>query len=109
MATLTSIFIPGQGSGGVSTLAAPYTASVNATTASAEIPIGNNQIFAISATGAFNVRFGPSGTSTASASDFQVGAGIISTWDTGDSWKSVVIFNPGASAITYWVMKLSKV
>lgn len=98
MATFSSIFSP-AGSGDVS-------AALAATTASAEIVMNKNAIFAINATGDFTVAFGNSGMSAPTSANFRIPAGVIASYDLGDSFDRIRIFNLTAGSITYYIQQL---
>lgn len=92
---------------------AAVTAALGATTATAEIVLGNDRKFLIRATGDFNLKMGGSGMSAASASDFQfsgaaAGSGApVYTLCTNSAQDRIRIFNPGASGINYWIQPLT--
>ena len=99
MATLSAVF---------SFSAEPATtASLGATTSTSEIVLGNDRKFAITATGAFNVKMGNSGMSAAAATDFEFPASAVFTIATNSSQDRIRIFNPGGSSINYWVQPLA--
>lgn len=87
------------------------TATLGATTSTAEIILGNDRLFAIRATGDFNLRMGNSGMAAASAADFQFGGATtganVYTIATNSANDRIRIFNPGAGGITYWIQPLT--
>ena len=99
MATYTAIFVP---TGEVDT------ASLNATTSTAAIVIGNNRLFAITATGVIHIAFGNSGMAAADANDFRLPLGVIATYDLAAQNSQIRIYNPGAGAINYYIQYLSR-
>jgi hypothetical protein len=98
MATFQSIFVPDS--------TTDQSATLGATTSTAEIVLGANTKIAIIASGAFNIRFGNAGMGAASATNFQIPSSAIAEYDLGDHQDRLRIFNPGASTITYWITKL---
>lgn len=92
---------------------AATTASLNATTSTSEIVLGNDRKFLIRATGDFNLKMGITGMSAASASDFQLagaaaGSGApVYTLCTNSAQDRIRIFNPGGGAINYWIQPLT--
>lgn len=101
MATLDSIFVP--------MTPKDLQGSINAGASSAEIVIGNNQIFAINASGDVNIAFGNSGMAAASNSNFRVPSGVTAEYDTGSQNDRIRLFNNGGSSINYWIQLLSRV
>jgi hypothetical protein len=93
---------------GNNTTASGTTISVAATSVSTPIVIGNNVLFRIVATTPINVRFGPTGLNTASANDVYIPAGVIDIHDMGANLNTIVIYNPGASAVSVNVSILSR-
>lgn len=84
--------------------------AVTAAAASSEIVFGENEIFAITGDGAFNIRFGaPGAVGTPDSSDWYVPAGATLTFDIGRNWTSFKLYNPSATQTTnVWYMILSK-
>lgn len=99
MATLDSIFYPSG---------EDATGTVAGTTASAEIPIGKNRIFALIADQDCHIKFGGSGLSAASTSNFKLFSGIIARFDMGDVVQSLSIYNPGSTTLNYYIMYLTR-
>lgn len=102
MATRKMIAVPGTEGG--TTVSALATVS-----SSAEIVIGNNAIFMISATGPINIRFGKSGMAAASASDFYLPMNSPATFDLSDIHDRIRVFNPGTGSIDVHILPLSRV
>lgn len=88
--------------------ASATTISVPATSVSSPITVGNNGLVRIVATGLINVRFGPSNLNTATTNDVAIPANVIDTHDMGSNLNTIVIFNPGASAVSVNVSILSR-
>lgn len=86
---------------------AAITAALGATTSTAEIVLGNDRKFAITATGAFNVKMGISGMTAAAAGDFEFPGAAVFTIATNNAQDRIRIFNPGGSSINYWIQPLS--
>lgn len=103
MATPLTTQIAAQGN---ATTASATSYSVAASGQTAEIPIGVNKKIRIVATSAVNVRFGPSGTNTATASDILIPANVESIWDMGGVNSSICIFATAAATVS--VALLSK-
>lgn len=83
------------------------TASIGTTTSSAEILLTAYQYFAICANQDINIRFGPTGVSAASASDFRIPANTIAIYPVSKQNPALRIFNPDAStSVTYWIQRL---
>ena len=105
MATYSSVFVP-QESGASTT--SDVSATLATVTASNEIVMGKNVIFAINATGDMNLIFGLSGVKTPTASNFRIPAGTIATYDLSDSSDRIRIFNPTGGNITYYIQFLKR-
>lgn len=105
MAKIAGIYVP-DGGGASST--ADITAALATVTSSAEIVLGPNRIFNITATGALTIRFGVSGMPAASAADFQIPANTVMTFSLGPVGGNdrIRVFNTTASSITYWIQPL---
>lgn len=86
---------------------APATATLGGTTASSEIIVGVDRQFAITATNAFCLVMGNSGMAAPSASNFEFPGSAVFTLSTSGGNDRIRIYNPGASAITYWVQPLA--
>lgn len=98
MAVFASVFVPSGEPAVTATLAGA---------SSAEIVLGTNRIFKISATGASNVlaiKFGNAGMGAAAATDYVLPPNTESFFDTGDAYSSIRIFGTG----TYSIQKLSR-
>jgi hypothetical protein len=127
MAVLSHIFVPAQGSGGIESVI--KVAALAGQASSAEIALGNNQLFMVTAffvgaapTGAANINlaFGPTGMAAAAATDIGLSATgfaggspslTYTVWDTGDSFKSIRFWNNAQAAATVdiYVTRLSRV
>lgn len=85
---------------GSATVASGTSYTLVANTPSAEIPIGKNQLIRIASTflnvGVF-VRFGPTGTNTASIADVYIPYGIAETFDMGSVNSSICLLATSAS------------
>lgn len=96
MATQLRYIIAAFGSSSVAS-GASYATS---TTPTAEISIGKNQLIRIApstaSVGVF-VRFGPTGTNTASASDVYIPYGIAETFDMGSVNQSICLYSTSAA------------
>lgn len=117
MATFAAVFSPASASGGVESVT--KVAALAPAASSAEIVLGQNQLFAISAipvgtpgatTGAYiNLEFGPAGLGAATASDFGIPVNQVLTFDTGEQFKSIRVFNNCTTTnVDVFVLKLSK-
>lgn len=118
MAVFASILKPTDGAGGIESVT--KSAGLAAAAVSSEIKLGTNQLFAIvamplgtpgSTTAAnINVRFGPDGLSTADATDFGIPVNTVLTFDTGDTYRSLRVYNNcTTTAVDVYVLKLSRV
>jgi hypothetical protein len=87
---------------------APTTASLGATTSTSAISLGSETVHFISATGAYHIKVGTSGLSAASATDFYIPAGVIYTLYLNRNNTHIRIYNPGASAINYFIQPVEK-
>ena len=116
MATFAAVFSPGSASGGVESVTKQ---TIAAGASGAEIALGTNALFAISAipigtpgatTGAnINIEFGPSSLGAASASDFGVPVNQVFTFDTSAQFRSIRIFNNcTTTSVDVYVLKLSR-
>jgi hypothetical protein len=116
MALQTSIFAPVSASGGVEDVQKASAIANGAS--SAEIVIGPRTIFAVvamptagqSPNGYANIRFGPAGLAAATASDFGFPFGVVLTFDTGEEFNSIRLFNGSsvAGTVDFYVMRLSR-
>lgn len=98
MAVQSHILVPG-GSPAV-------TATLGATSSSAEIVLGKNCIFVIVCSAACQIKFGNTGMAAAAATDLLIPASVPMTFDTSDQFTSVRIFStPGGN---YSILKLAK-
>lgn len=82
-------------------------ASLAATTSTAEISLGPYAVVNISASGPINIKFGKTGMTAAAATNFQVPANTIVTYQVSKSEPFIRIFNPGGGSINYWIQFLS--
>lgn len=110
MALFQSILIPSSPSS-----ATLFTASLAATTSTADIAVGKRTIIGVTAAGAsganptsgLNIRFMNSTSSSqhvnASASDWFIPGGSTQFFDTGEEFDTIRLFNPAAGAVTYYV------
>lgn len=105
MATYSSIFIPVP-SGAAST--SDISASLATVTASAEIVMAKNAVFAINATGDLNIIFGMSGVKTPTASNFRIPSGATAFYDLGDGADRIRLFNATGSTVTYYIQFLTR-
>lgn len=106
MADFSGIYTPPPGTAN-GTAGGVQTASLNAATSTAEIVFSKASRLAIAVTGNANVRFGNSGMTAASASDVPLWGSSTSLFNLGTSaGDRIRIFNPGASAITYYVFPI---
>lgn len=81
-------------------------AALGAGASSSEIVLGNNVTFVVWGTQQINVRYGPAGLGAAAATDFGIPANTMVITDTGEEFKSIRVFNNGASAADVYVMRL---
>lgn len=92
MATFDAVFVPAKQRG-------TKIAALGATTSSTEQAICRNCIVAITATGAYHIRWGQTGMSAADATDFLVPEGVVFQWDASREWTFFRVFNPAGAAI----------
>jgi len=78
--------------------------SIAASGKTAEIPIGTNQRIRIVGTTAINVRFGPTGTNNATASDILIPANVESIWEMGAVNASICIFATAAATVSVAIL-----
>lgn len=106
MATNLRHVIAATGSASV----ASGTSYSTSTTPTAEIPIGKNQLVRIAPTtasvGVF-VRFGPTGTNTAGASDVYVPYGLVETFDMGSVNASICLYSTAAGTCQVTIVSRS--
>ena len=121
MATFNGVWKPTDASGGIQHTV--KVAALAAATSSAEISLGNNQLFSIVAfanavgttTNNINVKFGPVGLAAAAATDMGLPVGTPTSsiqpviFDTGDTYQSIRVFNNSAQTVDVYVCKLSRV
>lgn len=121
MATFHAIWKPTDAAGGIQHTV--KVAALAAGTSSAEISLGNNQLFSITAfanavgttTNNINVRFGPAGLGAATATDMGLPCGTPTSdagplfFDTGDTYQSIRVFNNTAQTVDIYVCKMSRV
>lgn len=86
---------------------AAITATLGATTSTSEIVLGFDRKFAVTATGAFNLKMGTTGMTAAAATDFEFPASAVFTIATTSATDRIRIFNPGAGNISYWIQPLA--
>lgn len=99
MATQSAVFIPE---------ATDYTTTVTTAASSAEIVIGTNRLFALTADGDFHLRIGNSGMSAASTSNYKCWANTVYTYDFGSYNDRIRIYNPGGSTVNIFIQYLSR-
>jgi hypothetical protein len=127
MAVFQHVYVPAQGTGNRS--AVTKISALAGQTSSAEIAMGQNQLFMVTAffvgaapTGSANINlaFGSTGMSAATASDIGLSATGFAggspsltptVWDTGDSFQSIRFFNNAQAAATVdiYIIRLSRV
>jgi hypothetical protein len=83
-------------------------AALAATTSSAELAFGNNTIIAVNATQDITIAFGQAGMGAATASNFRIPANTTQTFDLGQTFSSIRVFNLAASAADVYVQPLSR-
>ena len=83
--------------------------TVGAGVSSAEISIGNNRIFVLNADQDVMIKFGLTGMSAATATDFRIMANTYVIFDMGTQVGFIRLFNNGASTANWFVQYLSKV
>lgn len=116
MATFAAVFSPSSASGGVESVTKQTIAPA---ASGAEIALGTNQIFAISAipvgtpgatTGAnINLEFGPAGLGAASAADMGLPVNQVFTFDMSDEFRSIRVFNNCTTTnVDVYVLKLKR-
>jgi hypothetical protein len=98
VATLDAVFIPSNDQ---------TSASLGATTSTAEIVVGKNRIVMISAGVDMTVKFGISGMTAAAITDIPVWAKTYQRFDTGE-YDRIRIFNVTAGAGQYYIVPLVK-
>lgn len=90
-------FVPGFA--GEATVTAALVAA-----SSAEIILGPNAYFYVTASAVLNIAFGLSGMSAASAANFQLPANSLVMLTTGDHYDRIRVFGTA----TYWIQKVDK-
>lgn len=100
----SAVLTPWSASGGVQDTT--KSAALASGSSTAEIVLGTNVTFTVWGTQQINVRFGPAGLSAATATDFGIPANTLVILDTGEEFKSIRVFNNGASAADIYVMRL---
>lgn len=100
MATFSAIFAPG-----ITTKVVALAGSAS----SAEIVLGKDVKFAIVATTSpINIAFGQPGMAAADATGFLIPAGVIASFDLGNAYTSIRVFNNTASTATdVYVLQLA--
>lgn len=99
MATFDCILTPGE---------VDSTGTVTAGVSSAEIDIAPNQIFYLIANGDLNIRFGSTGLTAATASNFYLPSKTGTRYDSGRTGMAMRLFNPTGSTVTWWIQTLVK-
>jgi hypothetical protein len=85
-------------------------AALAASTSSAEQSLGKNTIFAINATKDITIKFGVTGMGAAAATDFRIPTNATMTFDTGEAYTHIRVFNlDGAATADIYITKLSRV
>lgn len=82
--------------------------AVAATSVSAAVAVGHNQLVRLVATGPVNVRFG-SALTTATANDVYLPANFPEIFDMGRGHEQVMFYNPGATPVTVYYSIVSRV
>jgi hypothetical protein len=88
--------------------AAPTTATLGATTSSAEINLGAGSLNAFVATTDMHIRIGDTGMGAASASFFRIPANTVFILQMQRSHSFIRIFNPSAGNGVYHIVALSR-
>jgi hypothetical protein len=119
MAVFQHVYVPTSASGGVQNTT---TATLTTGTSSAEIVLGQRQLFMVTAfaqatgttTNNLNLRFGTSGMSAATVADMGLPINgptfsvLPMVFDTGEEFDRIRIFNNSTASIVYYVMKLNR-
>lgn len=120
MAIQTFFPIPKSATGGLQNTT--KVTALGAGTSSAEIVLGNYQLFMIAAyspaaptgTTNINIRFGPAGLGAATASDFGLPVSGLTTsglpmiFDTGREFSSIRVFNNTSGTVDIYVMLIQR-
>jgi hypothetical protein len=85
---------------------APVTATLGATTSSAELVLGAGSLWGFVATTDMHIRVGPTGLGAATAAYFRIPANILFTLELNRNHPSIRIFNPTAGNGVYHLVKL---
>jgi hypothetical protein len=109
MAVFSAVF-------GFSGDAAQKVTALATVTASAEVVLGSNALFAIVGRGsganvlggAFNLVFGNAGMGAPTAANFQFPGATVFTLQTGDHSDRIRVFNPDATAIDVYIQRLDR-
>jgi hypothetical protein len=96
LATFDAIFSPAPDSSAT---------DINATSSSAEIVLGYNRIFAITASGDCHIAFGLESMGAADATDFPLWSNSYARYDT-NKFDRIRVYNPGGSTITVYIQPL---
>lgn len=88
--------------------AATKISALGASASSAEVLLGANKLFAVSATDAVHIVFGQTGMAAADAADFRIPAGVVAVWDTGHEFTHARFFNSTGAAIDIYIQPLSR-
>lgn len=101
MAVQDAIFAPGKERGN-------KIAALAATTSSTEQSLGSDVIFAINSPVDIHIRFGVTGMGAATVADFRIPAEATLTFQTGQAFTHIRVFNSDASATDVYILPLSK-
>lgn len=104
MARFAAVLSPYSGTGGFQETT--KFAGQAAGASSAEVALGSNVSFVVWGTQQINVKFGPTGLAAAAATDFGIPANTLVTFDTGEEFRSIRIFNNGSTTADIYVMRL---
>jgi len=83
--------------------------TINSATSSAEISVGFGRIFALNADQDVMIRFGTTGMSAASATNFRIPANSYVQFDLGTQLSHIRLFNNGSVTANWFIQYLSKV
>ena len=101
MATFASFMVP-SGDPAIQIL------GLAGSTSSAEISLGTNRIFGINADQDVTIKFGQAGLGAATGVEYRLPANSQTTFDTGDAFASIRVFNKSATAVNIYIQKLSR-
>jgi hypothetical protein len=83
--------------------------TIAGTTSSAEVLLGVNDVVLLSSAAAYQIKFGMTGMTAATANDFYIPAGVIpDAWEFTPGCLAFRVYNPSGSQITVTYMKLGK-